>query len=137
MASAELLRLSRGRRSAPASLSAHLAMPSSLTTINGRSLFVEVSGTGPPLVSLHGLGGSTNLFPIAEDLSTSFTVIRFDFEGAGKSPLSSDGLSVKKFVEDVKAVLSFAGFEGTPAVLFGHSLGAAVRSTSQSGKSRS
>ncbi|GAA5896392.1 hypothetical protein JCM6882_001002 [Rhodosporidiobolus microsporus] len=101
-------------------------MPSSLVPINGRPLFVEVSGFGPPLIALHGLGGSTNLFPLAPLLEAQYTVVRFDFEGAGKSPLASDELSMERFVEDVKAVLEYAGKGGEKAVVFGHSLGAAV-----------
>ncbi|KAI5480542.1 hypothetical protein MNV49_000238 [Pseudohyphozyma bogoriensis] len=98
---------------------------SGLVSINGRPLFVEISGTGSqPFISMHGLGGSTNLFPIAPIIAEHFTLIRFDFEGSGQSPLGSGGLSMKKFVEDVKAILEYAGFKDTPAVLFGHSLGA-------------
>lgn len=102
-------------------------MPSALVNINGRPLFVEISGSGgKPFISMHGLGGTTNLFPIAPQMAQHFTVIRFDFEGAGKSPLSEGGLSMTNFVEDCKAVLEYAGFKGVPAVVFGHSLGAAV-----------
>ena len=70
--------------------------------------------------------GSTNLFPIASTLSETYSVLRFDFEGSGKSPLCSEGLSVGKFVEDVKTVLASSGFEGTRAIIYGQSLGAAV-----------
>ncbi|KAM0753183.1 alpha/beta-hydrolase [Meredithblackwellia eburnea MCA 4105] len=103
-------------------------MPSSLVEINGRQLFVETTGSGPkPFIAMHGLGGSTNLFPIAQPLvDAGFTVIRFDFEGAGKSPLASTTLTIDRFVEDVKAVLEFAGFGKHKATIFGHSLGAAV-----------
>ncbi|GAA5872918.1 hypothetical protein JCM8547_003264 [Rhodosporidiobolus lusitaniae] len=114
-------------------------MPSSLVPIRGHPLFIETHGTsGPLFISLHGLGGSTNLFPLASALSSpesgkGFRVVRFDFEGAGKSPLApaSGGetkeLTVEGFVEDVKSVLEFAGWkEGEKVVLFGHSLGAAV-----------
>ncbi|KAK4704417.1 hypothetical protein P7C70_g1791, partial [Phenoliferia sp. Uapishka_3] len=103
-------------------------MPSSLIHINNRPLFIETTGSGPPLIVLHGLGGSTNLFPLATNLAAFFTVIRFDFEGAGKSPLddSTSELKMDSFVEDVKAVLEWAGFEGVKSRVFGHSLGAAV-----------
>ncbi|GAA6003083.1 hypothetical protein JCM10207_001976 [Rhodosporidiobolus poonsookiae] len=101
-------------------------MPSALVPINGRPLFVEVSGSGPALIALHGLGGSTNLFPIASALEDRFTVVRFDFEGAGKSPLASEELVMARYVEDVKSVLEYAGKGGEKAAIFGHSLGAAV-----------
>lgn len=101
---------------------------SALVPINGRPLFVEIAGSGPPLVSLHGLGGATILFPIARDFG-DFTVIQFDFEGAGHSPLASERLTMAGFVEDVRAVLEYAGFAGEKAVVYGHSMGAAVSRT--------
>ncbi|GAA5844449.1 hypothetical protein JCM9279_006310 [Rhodotorula babjevae] len=103
-------------------------MPSSLVPIRGRPLFVELTGTGPPLVVLHGLGGSTNLFPLADDLAARFTVVRFDFEGAGQSPLDSgtERMDVEGLVEDVRAVLVHAAPGEEKAVLYGHSLGATV-----------
>ncbi|KPV77641.1 uncharacterized protein RHOBADRAFT_51468 [Rhodotorula graminis WP1] len=103
-------------------------MPSSLVQIRGRPLFVEVAGRGPPLIALHGLGGSTNLFPLADDLSSRFTVVRFDFEGAGQSPLDGETtrMDVEGLVEDVVAVLDYAAPGEDEAVLFGHSLGATV-----------
>ncbi len=100
---------------------------SALVPINGRPLFVEIAGSGPPLVSLHGLGGATSLFPIASHFTRYHTVIRFDFEGAGHSPFASDKLTMAGFVEDVKAVLEYAGFAGEKAAIYGHSMGAAVR----------
>jgi hypothetical protein len=99
---------------------------SSLVPINGRLLFVELAGSGSPLVSLHGLGGATSLFPIAQSLAGTHTVIQFDFEGAGHSPLASDALTMAGFVEDVKCVLAYAGFGAEKAVVYGHSMGAAV-----------
>ena len=99
---------------------------SSLVPINGRLLFVELACSGPPLVSLHGLGGATSLFPIAQSLAGTHTVIQLDFEGAGHSPLTSDSLTMARFVEDVKGVLAHAGFGAEKAEVYGHSMGAAV-----------
>ena len=96
---------------------------SALVPINGRPLFVEIHGSGEPLIVLHGLGGATSLFPI--NMSRR-TVMRFDFEGAGHSPLASSKLTMAGFVEDVKAVLEYAGFAGNKAAVYGHSMGAAV-----------
>ncbi|ORY60380.1 Alpha/Beta hydrolase protein [Leucosporidium creatinivorum] len=102
---------------------------SSLLTINGRPLFVESTGSDtslPLLVALHGLGGSTNLFPIASWLAAKYTVVRFDFEGAGKSPYQGGKWEISDLVEDVKAVVEALGRGGEAIHLFGHSLGSAV-----------
>lgn len=99
---------------------------SSLVPINGRLLFVELAGSGPPLVSLYGLGGATSLFPIAHSLARTHTVIQFDFEGAVNSPLASVALTMAGLVEDVKGVLAYAGFGAEKGVVYGHSIGAAV-----------
>ena len=99
---------------------------SALVSINGHPLFVEIAGSGPPLIALHGLGGATSLFPIASHFTRDQTVIRFDFEGAGHSPLTSAKLTMGGFVEDVKAVLEYAGFAEAKATIYGHSMGAAV-----------
>ncbi|GAA5971174.1 hypothetical protein JCM11641_004172 [Rhodosporidiobolus odoratus] len=107
-------------------------MPSALVPISGRPLFVETTGTGPPFLALHGLGGSTNLFPLADALGEKYTVIRFDFEGSGKSPLTVEKeegggkLGMEGFVEDVKGVLEWAGKGGEKAIVFGHSMGSLV-----------
>lgn len=103
---------------------------SALLNINGRPLFVESTGCNPSLpllVALHGLGGSTNLFPIASWLAEKFTVVRFDFEGAGKSPYHEGAQwEISDLVEDVKAVAEALGRGGEAIHLFGHSLGSAV-----------
>lgn len=107
----------------------HSMATSSLLHINGRPLFVESTGsdTLPLLVALHGLGGSTNLFPIASWLADKFTVVRFDFEGAGKSPYGEGAKwEISDLVEDVKAVVEALGRGGEAIHLFGHSLGSAV-----------
>jgi pimeloyl-ACP methyl ester carboxylesterase len=106
---------------------------SSLVTINGRPLFVESTGSNPALpllVALHGLGGSTNLFPIASWLADKFNVVRFDFEGAGKSPYTEGAKwEITDLVEDVKAVAEALGRGGEAIHLFGHSLGSAVNTS--------
>ena len=54
--------------------------------VNGRHLAVESAGTGPAVVFLHGIGGTSNVFQLQVDaLSSAYQVIRPDFAGAGRS----------------------------------------------------
>jgi len=93
--------------------------------IKGRELAVEVDGSGPPVVCLHGLGGTSNVFQIQADaLAPHSQVIRLDFAGAGRSPLA--GLvSIESHADDVAAVLDALGVSD-PAVVVAHSMGTLV-----------
>ncbi|MGD9603373.1 MAG: alpha/beta fold hydrolase [Gammaproteobacteria bacterium] len=49
-------------------------------------LTVEIEGTGPAVMMVHGLGGTSNTFtPLAGPLVSRFQVIRPDLPGAGRS----------------------------------------------------
>ena len=102
---------------------------SSFVQINGRPIFVDVDGSGPPMILMHGLGGSSNYFqPLVTAFSSSFTMIRFDFEGLGRSKLDvspgAKGITIPRYVEDVKAIMEHLSLQS--AVLVGHSLGSVV-----------
>ena len=59
-----------------------------LTTINGKELWVEISGEGDPVVMVHGLGGTSTFFDaITTKLASTNQVAAFDLEGHGRSPL--------------------------------------------------
>ena len=77
-----------------------------LPDIEGRNLAVEDEGSGPAVLMLHGLGGTTSVFQVqAEVLSSAFRVLRMDFRGAGRSPLA-EGVSIAGHVDDALAVMS-------------------------------
>jgi 3-oxoadipate enol-lactonase len=101
---------------------------SSFVPINGRPLFVDVDGSGPAMIMVHGLGGSSNYFqPLLTAFSSSYTIIRFDWEGLGRSKLdlaSTDKITIPKYVKDLKAIM--AHFDLESAVIIGHSLGSVV-----------
>ena len=51
------------------------------------ALYSETSGTGPPLVLLHGWGMNLRVFdPLRDALAAHFTVTAFDLPGHGRSP---------------------------------------------------
>jgi 3-oxoadipate enol-lactonase len=95
--------------------------------VNGKHLAVESGGTGPAVVFLHGIGGTSNVYQVQADaLSAAYQVIRPDFAGAGRSPVA-DGISVGSHAEDIAAVLDTLGVG--PAVVVTHSMGALVGRT--------
>lgn len=95
-----------------------------METINGKQLTVERHGDGVPLIMVHGLGGTSNAWgPQADVLSQSFTVIRPDLEGSGRSPCQGK-LSIQSFVDDLVALMDVWGIDS--AHLAGHSMGTII-----------
>ena len=94
-------------------------------TPEGVEIACEVSGQGPPLVTVHGAGsarwGWSFLRPLIED---RYTVIAVDRRGRGDST-DGDGYTVEREFEDVAAVVR-AVSDGAEPLLFGHSYGALV-----------
>ncbi len=79
------------------------------------------SGSGPPLVILHGLFGSAdNWYSIAKDLEGSFTLYLVDQRNHGDSPHSSVW-NYEVMVEDVRELLVTEGLDSV--YLMGHSMG--------------
>lgn len=87
---------------------------------------VQVLGTGPPLLLLHGTGASTHSWrDLAPLLAPHFTVIAPDLPGHGFSGRpSARGMSLQGMANGVEALL--AALNLRPAVVVGHSAGAAV-----------
>lgn len=95
------------------------------TTPKGSRIFVEECGSGPLMVMLHGLGGTTNVFqPLISRFSSHYTMLRFDFPGSGFSTFKSKP-SIPQFVEDLSSILESRGTIESP-ILVGHSLGSIV-----------
>ncbi|KEI42354.1 uncharacterized protein L969DRAFT_84208 [Mixia osmundae IAM 14324] len=97
---------------------------------SGKSLHVETTGSGPALLFLHGLGGSSHFWTTVIDqsaLSSSHTIITYDFDGHGQSPFSGNTLSVTELAQDAMEVL--AALKISTATIIGHSLGGLVATT--------
>jgi 3-oxoadipate enol-lactonase len=95
-----------------------------LVQVRGKTLSVETQGTGEPVVLLHGLGSTANVWePQVRALADRFTLVRYDLEGMGRSPFAGT-LSVESWVEDLKALLDFHRIG--KARLVGHSLGTLI-----------
>lgn len=79
------------------------------------------SGSGPPLVILHGLFGSLdNWFSIAKELVEHYTLYLVDQRNHGDSP-HADEWNYAVMVEDLKELLDTEGLE--KIYLMGHSMG--------------
>jgi pimeloyl-ACP methyl ester carboxylesterase len=94
--------------------------------VNGKDCAVDIDGTGPAVLLVHGLGGTTSFYqPQAEALAERFQVIRPDLEGAGRSPLSGAGaLSIEEWVRDLTALVEHLGLDDLRIV--GHSMGTLI-----------
>jgi len=80
---------------------------------------------GPPLLLLHGLGGSTKSWSdVAPFLAKTRRVIACDLRGCGRSERGNVPLGFSELAGDVLAVLDQAGVERCHVV--GHSLGGVV-----------
>ncbi|MEX0762108.1 MAG: alpha/beta hydrolase [Dehalococcoidia bacterium] len=87
---------------------------------DGTPIACRCSGTGPPLVLVHGMAGaSTRWAPILPGLEEYFTVYAMDRRGRGESG-DGDGYAMEREFEDVAAVVDGIG---EPVNLLGHSSG--------------
>lgn len=88
--------------------------------INGKELAVEVTGDGPAVLLVHGLGGTSNFYqPQVAALAERFRVIRPDMEGSGRSALSGTP-SIDSFADDLAAIIDAVG--AGSARVAGHSM---------------
>jgi pimeloyl-ACP methyl ester carboxylesterase len=86
-------------------------------------LAFEVSGTGPHLVLIHGLGGSRRWWvPTLEQLAERYSVLGLDLAGFGASRGRSFGL--RSAAGHVERLLEARGVE--QAAVLGHSMGGLV-----------
>jgi pimeloyl-ACP methyl ester carboxylesterase len=93
--------------------------------VDGARLRYAVSGAGPAIVLVHGLGGTVeNWRGIAPALARNHRVLVPDLPGHGHSAALSEAAHLDVFVDAVCAMAEAEGIGG--AVWFGHSLGGTV-----------
>ena len=84
-------------------------------------LFFRKTGSGPPMVILHGLyGSSDNWHSIAKEISTHYTVYIPDLRNHGRSP-HSDEFSYDIISDDIHELVTSLGMR--KFILAGHSMG--------------
>lgn len=99
---------------------------SRFVTAGGMRWHVQVMGTGPAMLLLHGTGAATHSWrDLAPRLAEHFTVIAPDLPGHGFSDVPAPrGLSLPGMAEAVGALLAALGHD--PEIAVGHSAGAAI-----------
>jgi 2-succinyl-6-hydroxy-2,4-cyclohexadiene-1-carboxylate synthase len=94
--------------------------------VNGIELNVEVAGTGPALMLLHGFTGDVSTWEPFLEVWSGFTTVRVDLIGHGGSGCPDDPgrYSMQRAVDDLGGVLDHLGIDET--ALLGYSLGGRV-----------
>jgi 3-oxoadipate enol-lactonase len=92
-----------------------------LANIQGANIFYEVAGDGLPIVFVHGLGGTSNLWHAQRAaLSKYFKVVTFDLPGSGRSDKTERQYSMEKWVEQIAGLADAVKLD--KFVLVGHSM---------------
>jgi 3-oxoadipate enol-lactonase len=94
-------------------------------SINGATIHYESQGEGPPIVFVHGLGGTSNVWHAQRiTLSRYFRVIAFDLTGSGRSDRSRRQFSIEGWADDIAGLMDHLGIQD--AVIVGHSMGTVI-----------
>jgi len=89
------------------------------------ALRYETEGDGPPVVFIHGLGATSNVWHAQRAaLSKYFRVIVYDRSGCGRSPATSEGYSIDGWADELAGLLDHLAIATT--VVVGHSLGSMI-----------
>ncbi len=92
---------------------------------NGRKLYHEEVGTGPPLVFLSGLGGDHRAFSVTmRHLAAQYRALALDNRDVGRSERDRAPYSTSDMADDVAAWLDVLEIDS--AHIVGHSLGALI-----------
>ena len=100
-----------------------MEMRQGYAAVNGTRLYFQVTGTGHPIIFLHGFAGDSRLFDDQfEAFSQHCQVIRYDLRGFGKSALPTS--EPYCHYDDLQALLRYLGIAHVDLV--GQSIGGAI-----------
>jgi pimeloyl-ACP methyl ester carboxylesterase len=97
----------------------------SFAYVNGINLSYEVTGTGFPVIFIHGFGSKQEIWkPQIKELSIKYKTITFDLRGTGKSDRPNYLYSMKMFIDDIISLMNFLQIQKTH--LIGRSFGGMI-----------
>jgi pimeloyl-ACP methyl ester carboxylesterase len=92
-----------------------------LTKIFGSDIFHETAGAGVPVIFVHGLGGTSNIWGGQRvALSKFFRVTTLDLPGTGRSSKLPESYSMARWAEQIMGLADHLGYERF--VIVGHSM---------------
>src|SRR4029453_2583496 len=93
--------------------------------VDGGTVIVNVGGSGPPVILIHGYAESSRMWkPLAKVLAPNFTVIAPDLPGFGDSSIPQTGLDMASAAQRVHAAVKSLGYDKVRVV--GHDIGLMV-----------
>jgi pimeloyl-ACP methyl ester carboxylesterase len=94
-------------------------------SVNGLKIYYEITGTGQPLILLHGGFGNTEMFmPARAALAKNFKVIAVDLQGHGRTADIDRPIDPDSMANDIAALIKELNLGKTNVV--GYSLGGMV-----------
>ncbi|MFO1035447.1 MAG: alpha/beta fold hydrolase BchO [Geminicoccaceae bacterium] len=99
---------------------------SRFVTADGLRWHVQILGTGPVLLLVHGTGAASHSWgPLVPFVAPHFTVVTLDLPGHGFTALpAAEGLSLAGMARGVGRLMQVLGLQ--PEIAVGHSAGAAI-----------
>ena len=93
--------------------------------VNGSKIHYESQGEGPPLVFVHGLGGTSNIWHAQRvTLSKYCRVVTYDLSGSGRSDKSKRQYSIDGWADELAGLMDHLNIPA--ATVVGHSMGTVI-----------
>ena len=97
-------------------------MADRFVTSSGSSIYFDDTGTGVPVVAIHGLGGGAYFFRgLGRAAAGRVRLVAIDLPGTGRSTSGPAAFSAESWIRDLGEFIEQV--VGEPAVILGHSLG--------------